>query len=215
MCRCPANKMFFHSADFTFHSSVRHLPYSPNTTKKIHTLITYTITYPLPTPLSSLLGAGCVRLSVPPTPHPLSLRFPCSSATGGQDVPTPSAQNKCYKLPPPLLSWCRLTAPAFQPRREAAPERPDSVSRWPLLRIGHNREEHCIFPDALGRRTKELPQSYSLPLVPPPNPGINPFTSMFVGQPLAGRLHHGEIPDTYVVKDVKGGTSSYRLPWWH
>jgi len=73
----------------------------------------------------------------------------------------------------------------------------------------------AYFPDALGRRTKELPQSYSLPLVPPPNPGINPFTSMFVGQPLAGRLHHGEIPDTYVVKDVKGGTSSYRLPWWH
>lgn len=27
MCWCPANKMFFHSADFTFHSSVRHLPY--------------------------------------------------------------------------------------------------------------------------------------------------------------------------------------------
>lgn len=157
MCRCPANKMFFHSADFTFHSSVRHLPYSPNTTKKIHTLITYTITYPLPTPLSSLLAAGSVRLSVPPTPHPLSLRFPCSSATGGQDVPTPSAQNKCYKLPPPLLSWCRLTAPAFQPRREAAPERPDSVSRWPLLRIGHNREEHCIFPRCPGATYKGAP----------------------------------------------------------
>ncbi|KAJ8780064.1 hypothetical protein J1605_011969 [Eschrichtius robustus] len=37
------------------------------------------------------------------------------------------------------------------------------------------------FPGALGRRTTELPQSSSPPLGPPPNSGINPFTSMFIG----------------------------------
>lgn len=115
------------------------------------------ITYPLPTPLSPLLATGSVRLSVPPDSSPPFTSVPLFSATGSQDVPTPSVQNKCYKLPPPLLSWCRPTAPAFQPRRELRWQWPDSVSRWPLLTVVDNREEHCIFPGCPGATYNEAP----------------------------------------------------------
>ena len=188
MCRCPANKMFFHSADFTFHSSVRHLPY-PQTLQR-------RFTHSSPTQLHTLFRHPCHHFS-PGRAYTFSPKQVLqTSASSALLVP---ADSPCF--------------PASE--RSCAGAGQTQLAGGPYLGSVIIEKSTAYFPDALGRRTKELPQSYSLPLVPPPNPGINPFTSMFVGQPLAGRLHRGEIPDTYVVKDVKGGTSSYRLPWWH
>ena len=195
MCRCPANKMFFHPADFTFHSSVRHLPY-PQTLQR-------RFTHSSPTQLHTLFRHPCHHFS---PPGPSGCQFPrlLTPFHFGSPVPARLEARTCLHLQPKtsVTNFRLLCSPGAgrrllltslgeTPRRQ----RPDSAG-GPYLGPVIIEKSTAYFPDALGRRTKELPQSSSLPLVPPPNPGINPFTSMFIGPPLAGRLHHGEIPDT-------------------
>lgn len=143
MCWCPANNTF---SPCWFYPPFVYPPPLPS--QKIHTThhLRNIFTRPLPTPTPSIFAAGSVTLSVPPSPHPLSLPFPCPSAAGGRTClllqPKTSATNLRLVRPPgggrrPMPSglWEQL-------RRQW----PDPACRWPLLRVGHNRNAHWIFP---------------------------------------------------------------------
>ena len=157
MCRCPANKMFFHPADCTFHSSVRHLPY-PQTLQR-------RFTHSSPTQLHTLFRHPCHHFS---PPGPSGCQFPrlLTPFHFGSPVPARLEARTCLHLQPKtsVTNFRLLCSPGAgrrllltslgeTPRRQ----RPDSVSRWPLLRIGHNREEHCIFPRCPGATYKGAP----------------------------------------------------------
>lgn len=81
---------------------------------------TPTVTRPLPTHTPSILAAGSVSLSVPPTPHALSLSFsnPARLQAGRAYAFSPE---QCYKPPHRPLSWQRQTiAPTLRLQRATA-----------------------------------------------------------------------------------------------
>lgn len=138
MCWCPANNTF---SPCWFYPPFVYSPPLPS--QKIHTThhLRNIFTRPLPTPTPSIFAAVSVTLSVPPSPHLLSLPFPCPSAAGGRTwlrlQPKTSATNLRLVRPP---------GGGRRPPRAAAPAVARPACRWPLPRVGHNRDAHWIFP---------------------------------------------------------------------
>lgn len=157
MCWCLANKMFF---SLLILPSIHLLATSPipkpykeeSHTHHLHNIITY----PLPTPLSSLLAARSVRL-----PGPSGCQFPrlLTPFHFGSPVPARREARTCLRLQSKtsVTNFRLLCSPGAvrRPLLSSLGEKlrrqwPDSVSWWPLLRVGDNREEHCIFPGCPG-----------------------------------------------------------------
>nr|XP_020743498.1 uncharacterized protein LOC110133715 [Odocoileus virginianus texanus] len=175
-------KCFF-TADFTFHSSAPDLPYSQTLQRRFTRSSPTQYNYIPSSDTLVITSRRRVRQAVSsPDSSPPFTSVPLFQRDGRPGLAYAFSPKQVLQTSASSALLVPADGPCFPAsERSCAGSGQTQLAGGPYLGSVIIEKSTAYFPDALGRRTTELPQPSSLPLVPPPNSDINPFTSMFIG----------------------------------